>query len=194
MRMLSNMRMLSSAFAIIGLLVTGYWAYEHVHANLYQASESRRLSTRAGNRNERPMRRPYARAGSAIAVLSIPHLGLKTVVVEGVNEQELRVAAGHVPGTALPGESGNIAVAGHRDTFFRSLRHIRNSDEINLNTPDGQYRYRVISTKVTWPDDITVLRPTPRPSITLITCYPFTFVGAAPKRFIVRAELLDSTS
>ena len=99
----------------------------------------------------------------------------------------LRRAAGHIKGTALPGTSGNVGIAGHRDTLFRPLRHIRQDDVITLTTLQGLYRYRVVSTKVVSPYDVAVLNPDGREILTLVTCYPFHFVGPAPDRFIVRA-------
>jgi sortase A len=96
---------------------------------------------------------------------------------------------GHIPGTALPGDSGNVGLAAHRDTFFRRLRDIRPDDEIVLTTPDGTFRYTVEGTKVVEPGDVWVLDPTEEPALTLVTCYPFTYVGSAPQRFIVRAPL-----
>jgi sortase A len=99
---------------------------------------------------------------------------------------------GHIPGTALPGEDGNIVLAAHRDTFFRPLRNIQKGDEIALTTWNGAFRYRVESIQVVGPDDVGVLQPTSLPTLTLVTCYPFYFVGSAPKRFIVRAGLIAS--
>ncbi len=127
-------------------------------------------------------------SGSVVGKLFIPRLGLSTVVVEGDDESNLRISAGHIPGTALPGNSGNIGIAGHRDTFFRPLKDIRNTDILELSTPQGTVRYRVSSTKVVYPSDVQVLQPTGTDSVTLVTCYPFYYVGAAPKRFIVHAE------
>ena len=100
----------------------------------------------------------------------------------------MRRAVGHIPGTPLPGQQGNVAIAGHRDTFFRALRNIRKDDEITLATLDGSYRYRVDSTKVVEPEDTQVLDDSHDKILTLVTCYPFDFVGVAPKRFIVRAH------
>src|SRR5664279_1488691 len=94
-----------------------------------------------------------------------------------------------IPGTALPGKQGNIGIAGHRDTSFRPLRFIRKDDMIALTTLHGTSRYRVVSTKIVGPDDVQVLYPTGRDALTLVTCYPFDFVGPAPRRFIVQAEL-----
>ena len=115
-------------------------------------------------------------------------LGVSVVVVEGTEESSLRRAAGHIAGTALPGQPGNVGIAGHRDTFFRPLRNVRHGDIIILATLRGEYRYHVVSTEVVKPDNVAVLRPNGHEILTLVTCYPFYFVGPAPDRFVVRAE------
>jgi LPXTG-site transpeptidase (sortase) family protein len=116
-------------------------------------------------------------------------LNVSAVVREGVDSKTLRRAAGHVPGTALPGDDGNVAVAAHRDTFFRGLRDVRENDRIRMVTPDGTFEYVVRSTTIVTPTDVEVLDPREgKRELTLITCYPFNYVGHAPKRFIVKAE------
>lgn len=123
------------------------------------------------------------------ARLSIPRLRLTTMVEEGVGEDILSRAAGHVPETAKPGRPGNVAIAAHRDTLFRPLKGIRNHDQIVLSTRTRDYQYEVVSTSIVSPDDVAVLAPVKgENTLTLITCYPFYFVGHAPKRFIVRAR------
>jgi sortase A len=126
--------------------------------------------------------------GGLIGRIEIPRLGLSVIVVEGVDRLILRRSVGHIPGTALPGEAGNVGISGHRDTFFRPLRNIRRDDIITLTTLLGEYRYRVVFTKVVSPSDVGVLDPSGNEILTLVTCYPFYFVGGAPDRFIVRAE------
>lgn len=127
-------------------------------------------------------------AGGLIGRIEIPSLGLSVIVEEGVDSRTLRHAAGHIPGTALPGQPGNVGISGHRDTWFRPLRKIRRNDLITLTTLLGEYRYRVVSTKVVDPSDVAVLDRGDTEVLTLVTCYPFYFVGPAPSRFIVRAE------
>ncbi len=104
-------------------------------------------------------------------------IGLTAMIEEGDNGGILRRAVGHVPGTALPGQQGNVVIAGHRDTFFRPLRNIHKGDEITLTTLRGSYRYRVDSTEVVGPQDTEVLDDSPGAILTLVTCYPFYFVG-----------------
>ena len=123
-----------------------------------------------------------------IGRMEIQRLGVSVVVVEGTNKATLRRAAGHIIGTALPGELGNIGIAGHRDTFFRELRNIRRDDLITVNTSRGEYRYRVLFTSVVNPEEVSVLNPDGNEILTLVTCYPFYFVGSAPQRFVVRSE------
>jgi sortase A len=110
------------------------------------------------------------------------------MIAEGDDDATLKVAIGHLPDTPLPWHEGNSALAGHRDTFFRPLQHIRVGDELRVSTVRGDFRYQVRETKVVGPNDLWVLDPTDRPTLTLITCYPFSYVGKAPRRFIVRAE------
>jgi sortase A len=127
-----------------------------------------------------------------IARLTIPDLGIAAMVVNGVSNDDLRLGPGHIPGTALPGRSGNVGIAGHRDTVFRSLRSIRKDQEIILTTLHREDRYRMVWSAIVSPKDTSVLRPSNRDSLTLVTCYPFDFIGPAPKRFIVRAERVES--
>jgi sortase A len=126
--------------------------------------------------------------GEMMGRIEIPRLGLSVIVAEGTDEVTLRRAAGHIEGTQLPGTSGNVGIAGHRDTLFRALQNIRRDDVISFTTLQGAYRYRVVSTRVVGPYDVAVLSPDNHEILTLVTCYPFYFVGPAPDRFIVRAE------
>ncbi|HMD96658.1 MAG TPA: class D sortase [Terriglobia bacterium] len=132
--------------------------------------------------------------GSFIGRMQISRLSLSTIVLEGDSDQVLRKAAGHIPGTALPGRAGNVAIAGHRDTFFRALRSIREGDDIALETAASTYHYRVDSTHIVPPKDIQVLQPSDQPGLTLVTCYPFSYVGPAPKRYIVHARQIEPSS
>jgi sortase A len=130
--------------------------------------------------------------GTALAELSIPSIGLSAVVLEGSDDHTLRMGVGHIETTPLPGgEFGNVAIAGHRDTFFRPLRNIRVGDDVLLNTPEKRAHYRVSWFRVVGPDDVSVIDPTADPTLTLVTCYPFWFIGSAPDRFVVRAKRVD---
>ena len=141
-----------------------------------------------------PRPAPAIARGSPVAVLSIPRLEMSTAVLHGSDEQTLRRGPGHLEGTALPGSSGNMVIAGHRDSFFRPLRDIRRGDDIYVDTAGARYRYRVTSLTVVHPRDVSVLDATAAPTLTLITCYPFWVFGDAPDRFIVRAaRVLEGT-
>ena len=129
--------------------------------------------------------------GSLIGRIEIPRLSLSTIVLEGDSDQVLRKGVGHIPSTSLPGGSGNVAIAGHRDTFFRALKDIRRDDKITLTTTAGTYHYRVGSVQVVRPNDTQVLAPSDQASLTLVTCYPFHFIGSAPKRYIVHAQQIE---
>jgi sortase A len=129
--------------------------------------------------------------GDLIGLIKVPRLGLSVIIIEGTSARILRRAAGHISGTALPGQPGNVGIAGHRDTFFLPLQNIRTNDTITLTTLVGEYRYRVVSTRIVSPTDVAVLKRSGNQILTLVTCYPFYFVGAAPDRFIVRAERIS---
>jgi sortase A len=137
-------------------------------------------------------RRSPLEVGAAMAALSIPRVQLSAVVLHGSDARTLQRGAGHLEHTAIPGDTGNIVIAGHRDSFFRPLRHIRLADDIFLETRDGHFHYRVTSLRVVGPGELSVVSPTSEETLTLITCYPFWVLGRAPDRFIVRAARVDS--
>jgi sortase A len=169
-------------FWTLGLLGIGYWAELGIKARWSQARGAREL--------ERPGTSVSSHAtGDVVGRLEIPRLSLSTVVFEGADEDVLERGAGHVPGSALPGDRGNTVLAAHRDTFFRPLRGIRTGDMVKIHTPRRDNVYVVESARVVEPDEVDVLNPTPEPALTLITCYPFRYVGPAPERFVVRAVL-----
>ena len=122
-----------------------------------------------------------------LAILSIPRLMIEVPVYDGTSDAVLDLAAGRIEYTALPGTPGNVGIAAHRDGFFRALKDIKEGDDLVLDTPVGTEHYRVEWIRITTPDDVSVIDPTPGAAVTLVGCYPFYYVGAAPKRFIVRA-------
>jgi len=130
--------------------------------------------------------------GDTVAKLKIPRLDTELYVVEGDGHRELRRGPGHLAGTAMPGEDGNCVIAGHRDTHFRVLKDIREGDDIILQTNEGQFLYRVKRTRIVSPENTSALAPTTTAELNLITCYPFYYVGEAPKRFVVEAQLAGS--
>ena len=126
--------------------------------------------------------------GGVIGRIEIPRLEISAMVLEGTTAKVLLVAVGHISGTALPGVRGNTALAAHRDTIFRRLKEVKAGDDIVVTTSFGKFRYVVDSTEIVSPTDVRVLRPTPDAELTLVTCYPFSYIGAAPQRFIVHAR------
>ncbi len=131
---------------------------------------------------------PAAAMEGLIGRLEIPRLLVSTMVVEGLGRSTLRRAVGHIPRTALPGQPGNVGLAGHRDGFFRPLKDLRIKDEVQLSTPRGNFKYEVESIVIVEPDNVAVLDSSEEHVLTLVTCYPFFYVGAAPRRLIVRAR------
>jgi sortase A len=127
------------------------------------------------------------RAAAPLAVLRIPKIGLEVPVLEGTDDFTLNRAVGHIAGTPRPGEGGNVGIAGHRDGFFRGLKDMAPGDELELETRDDVVRYRIADTRIVRPEDVGVLHATERPTLTLVTCYPFYYVGSAPQRYIIRA-------
>ena len=143
---------------------------------------------RAGNARDQESAPRRVPPRELIGRITIPRLGVQGIVKEGVDDKTLRRAVGHVPGTAMPGEDGNVGLAAHRDTFFRGLKNVRKDDRIRIETSDGSYEYQVDSIRIVQPNDVEVLASTrDHRALTLVTCYPFYYVGNAPKRFIVRA-------
>ena len=131
--------------------------------------------------------------GALLGRIEIPRVRVSSIILEGTDDHTLALSVGHIPGTALPGREGNMALAGHRDTFFRGLQDIRKRDDIMLTTSGGtQHVYEVESMRVVAPEDVYVLDDIGRPILTLVTCYPFHYIGAAPKRFIVQAHRVGS--
>ena len=137
-----------------------------------------------------PSELPRPARGDMVARLSIDRLNSEWVVLEGADPGELKRGPGHLVDSALPGSRGNCVIAGHRDTQFRVLRKVEIGEEISVEMGGRTYRYRVIDREVVPPTDTTSLDPTEKPTLTLVTCYPFYYVGPAPKRFVIRAELV----
>jgi sortase A len=173
-------------FLAFGLLALGYAGFVFVDAHAYQALEMKKFK-QAGLLAE-----PHIwMEGDVIGEIQVPRLGLSVMVVQGVSPASLRRAVGHLSDSALPGEWGNVALAGHRDTFFRPLSDIRLGDEIRFQTADHSFEYVVESIEVVAPTDIRVLEPSTGHDLTLLTCFPFHYVGPAPERFVVRAREVD---
>src|SRR5687767_11059826 len=195
-----GLRVLERLLLLIGIVCLGYFGYVSAETALYQAYETRELDAILATAPPAPAPavglpaapRPRPADGTALGRLEIPRLHVSAIVRAGSDSRTLRLAVGHIGGTSLPGEPGNIGLAAHRDTFFRRLGEIRPNDVVRVVTPEGTYVYRVEGTRVVDPHDTWVLDPTGDPALTLVTCYPFRYVGSAPRRFIVRARLHES--
>ena len=187
-------RAISTLLLLVGVAGIGIWAWSVLRGNLFQRKANREFEERTRTAPPRPELVPPAppQPGAVIGRLVIPRLQLRAIVREGDGSHVLDVALGHVPGTAMPGAPGNVGIAGHRDTLFRCLRNITKDDQIIFQTTHGDYTYSVEDTQIVKPRDVAVLDPGPYPEITLVTCYPFYYIGAAPDRFIVHARLLSS--
>ncbi|MBZ5698392.1 MAG: class D sortase [Acidobacteriia bacterium] len=203
-----------NVFFVIGILALGYCGYAVLDAKIYQGYQTQRFqraakeaksSSHMGANVIPPATVPSpvqvtspgaasfgitGRAGSPLGQIEIPKIGLAVMILEGTDNRTLRRAVGHIPETALPGEPGNIAIAGHRDTFFRHLRDLEKNDEITLTTLDNTYRYLVDFSEVVGPNDTEVLNASDIAILTLVTCYPPSYIGPAPKRLIVRAHMI----
>jgi sortase A len=179
----TTLRFASYFFLVAGIVAASYAAYIVADAKVYQSVELRKFSHHA------PLAEPHLLTiGEAVGQIEIPSLAISAVIVHGDSPELLRRGVGHLPETPMPGEWGNVALAGHRDTFFRPLRHIHSGDFITLRTfSGGTFQYQVESTRIVSPTNIEVLRPSNRRELTLVTCFPFDYVGPAPNRFIVRA-------
>jgi sortase A len=200
-------------FYTIGAVAFLYVGFALLDTTLYQAHQSREFEKALKDRKQGQSmgsvedRRSLPSALALISTRSLPAagsaamranlplgrmeigaIGLEAMILEGLDDQTLQRGVGHIPGTSLPGQEGNIAIAGHRDTFFRGLRKIRRGDEITLTTLGGFHRYLVDFTEIVDPENVTVLNQSNDPILTLVTCYPFYYVGSAPQRFIVRAH------
>ena len=178
----------------IGVAAMTWFAAGQIYAAREQAALSRELETARKTLRittapaSAPPPAPLA-TRALVGRIEVPRLRLSALAREGVDVRTLRGSVGHVPGTALPGAPGNAAFAAHRDTFFSPLAGIRKGDAVVVTTPGGVHRYTVVGTRVVQPSDVSVLRSGDRAQLTLVTCYPFDFVGSAPQRFIVQAEL-----
>jgi sortase A len=201
-------RLLAIGLLLTGLTFLGAWTWEQLDMRWFQTTQNLRLaelqkarsrpsvssSTSSGRTAKE---KPEAAAagppvtGDLIGKIEIGRVGLSAIIAEGTDNRTLRRAVGHVPSTPLPGDEGNVVLAGHRDSFFRALRTVEEGDEIQVTTPAATLRYAITAIEVVGAEDTDVLWPTKEKSLTLITCYPFHYIGPAPDRYVVRARQLD---
>jgi LPXTG-site transpeptidase (sortase) family protein len=159
-----------------------------VRAAQIQSAQIQPAQIQAASQLPANLPRAIVKEGEVLGRMEISRLGMSIVILEGTSSRTLRLGVGHIAGTAFPGEPGNIGIAGHRDSYFRALKDIRSGDEIGIQTATGLSRYQVDRVQMLEPSNIAVLAPTAIPGITLVTCYPFYFVGPAPRRFVVHAH------
>lgn len=206
-------RKLEWMLLVCGLLLTGVYIGARVHRSVLSHAEVERFKDRvlvnkelkegpqvAGNQPDFSLWSDKriqgyrdslaAHFAPALALLRIPKIELEVPILEGTDDLSLNRAVGHIIGTPRPGEVGNVGIAGHRDGFFRGLKDVRTGDTIEIVTPDSVEKYAIDEITVVDPKDVSVLAPRPQPSVTLVTCYPFYFIGSAPQRYVVRASLV----
>ena len=210
-----GLRKLERLLLILGLLLLSFYVAALMHRRVLYTAELERFKTRqlysaadskgvalaiaapdfslwSEKRIKEYQESLAAHFAPAIAILRIPKLNIEVPVLEGTGDLILNRGVGHVEGTAHPGENGNVAIAGHRDGFFRGLKDIALGDTIEMVTLSQTETYIIDRITIVDRSDVSVLQPRPHTSLTLITCYPFYFVGSAPKRFIVQASVADS--
>jgi sortase A len=188
-------RLLALGLIVLGVVCLAWFATATVRRMNFQRQQAAALNRSLAEPSaviEVPVSRPPHRG--LVGRLEIPRVHLSAIVVEGDDDATLEEAVGHLPDTVMPWERGNSALAGHRDTFFRPLQHVKPGDEVRLTSPRGTFIYRVEDAHVTTPEDIGVLAQTTSPVLTLLTCYPFHYVGSAPERFVVRAARVETQS
>jgi sortase A len=188
----STTRWIQRFLYVAGFLILGYIGADWLNSRLRQERGSRELDRVLNHTPSYPAALPVPAArvpgGGLIGKVEISRVNLSAVVFQGTESSVLDHGVGHLDGSAMPGEVGNVVLAAHRDTFFRNLRDVHRGDVIKVSTESGQRTYEVASTEVVDPTQTDVADATPNPTLTLITCYPFYYVGNAPKRFIVRAR------
>jgi len=179
-----------SILMIAGILALSYVSLTLFVARRFQANAELTLEKQihAEEQHKTALRTLPIKEGDVLGRIEIPRIALSVVVLQGTTSKTLRLGVGHIDGTALPGESGNIGIAGHRDTFFRGLKNLHRDDKILLQTAAGISKYNVDWIQITVPRDGGIVAPTTGPSLTLVTCYPFHYVGAAPERYVVHAH------
>ena len=196
-------RVLSPLLLVLGISVLAYVAsaYWGMYQEQKDLSSEWELQAAALEQHATAAAKPAvpaprkARNASSLQMLTrvvIPSIKLDAIVVEGVSKRQLAKGPGHMKETATPGERGNAVITGHRDTFFRHIYELKKGDDILVRRQGRVFRFEVTGKKIVWPEDVSVIRPTPDAQLTLITCYPTYYIGPAPKRLIVFSRLVDT--
>jgi sortase A len=189
----AHLGLLTAGLALVGWPLAVYAESEYVQWSASRefqgggSSAKPPSETIVPNKSFRAKAAPKNPPGTPLGKFSLERLGISYVLLEGTDARTLDKSIGHVEGTSFPGETGNIGVAGHRNTHFRKLEWVRRGDVIRIQTKSDEYRYNVEWVGLYTPSDLEVLDPKHGPAVTLITCFPFEYVGSAPQRFIVRA-------
>ncbi|MGH7724515.1 MAG: class D sortase [Candidatus Eiseniibacteriota bacterium] len=184
----------SFALCAVGIGLLSYWLSAMFDAHMFQSWLADRLETTGSSGSVSSVlegasaTRREATTSGLVGRLEIPRLGISAMVTEGITKRALGRGIGHVPDTAFPGERGNVGLAAHRDTYFRGLKDVATGDRIRLVTPGGAFLYKVEWARIVHPDRIDLLEDTVGPALTLVTCYPFHWIGSAPQRFVVRCR------
>ena len=192
--MVDRVRFLGRGLLVVGAALLVWWLWVTVDGLAFQATVNRRLQALDRPVRSRPLvkvaraTRREARASGVVGRIEIPRLKLSAPVIEGTSNRALRRGVGHVEHTAFPGERGNVGLAGHRDTWFQGLKKVERGDLIRLRTPDGSFVYAVEGIRIVDPVRGDLLGATHRPRLTLVTCFPFKWIGPAPQRFVVFAR------
>ncbi len=183
----------SVASIVAGLACLAWFVVYQVDAAVYEQRQTALIEEAAKDESPVPETRLVSRQSlradpKVLGRMEIPRLGVSGVIREGADAKTLRRAVGHVPKTARPGEKGNVVLAAHRQQQFRGLRDVRQGDRIRVTTPQGRFDYEVERIWAVGPQEVSVMDATPGRQITLLTCYPFDYVGPAPQRLVVRAR------
>jgi len=187
------LRSIQRCLWVIGFIVLGYCGMAWISASRYQTLGNAELDHLINSNAPNVAQSPLIHGG-LVGKMEISRLGLTAVIFEGTDEPVLSQGVGHLTGSAMPGQNGNVVLAGHRDSFFRALRNIRSGDVVEVTTAQGVRTYSIAATRIVKPTEVSVMAPTSTPTLTLITCYPFYFVGNAPSRFIVRGTEIPVSS
>jgi sortase A len=181
---------MGSCLFIIGALTLSYVALTLLYAKHYQEAAGNALDKQiyAEEQHKASSSQAVAKEGDVLGRIEVPRLKLRVAILEGTTAHTLRLGVGHIGGTALPGTDGSIGIAGHRDTYFRGLKDIHKNDEIIIQTARAISTYEVDWIRITDPADGGIMAPTADSGLTLVTCYPFHYIGAAPERYVVHAH------